>query len=886
MQRRISPNLYVAFLVTFAAAVFITQAHAYPNGVSGASGKSGSTCTMCHSTGTSIPTITISGPLTVTSGSTNTYTLSNNGTPNSGLDVGASAGTFTAGSTTQIMNGEITHMASLTTSPLSWTFSWTAPTVTTSTNVMMYGASISGGAGGSTGSAVVTITVNPAASAPSITSQPANQTVTAGQTATFSVTATGTAPLSYQWRKNSVNITGATSASYTTPATTAADSGSTFSVVVTNSAGSTTSSNGTLTVNAAAVAPSITSQPANQTVTAGQMATFSVTATGTAPLSYQWRKNSVNITGATSASYTTPATTAADSGSTFSVVVTNSAGSTTSSNATLTVNAAAVAPSITSQPANQTVTAGQTATFSVTATGTAPLSYQWRKNSVNITGATSASYTTPATTAADSGSTFSVVVTNSAGSTTSSNGTLTVNAAAVAPSITSQPVNRTVTAGQTATFSVSATGTSPMSYQWMKNGTNIGGAISSSYTTPATTMSDSGSAFSVLISNSAGNVTSNSATLTVNQATATAPSITTQPPNQTVTAGQAATFSVLATGTGPLSYQWRMNGTNISGANASSYTTQATTAANSGSMFSVVISNSAGSVTSSNARLTVNTAPTGGSGGLVLSTNRLVFYSEASGTLSPKRVRVTTSNGSPTGFTADVYGGSWISIDPSAGTTPGQITVSAYPSGLTAGTYSCVIKVTANGTTKRVYVVLVVARGGDDGGEHDDSSVVPFHLDPGGASTADAAWMDGYGVPVASKNDPTSQGLVLTRNPTASTAAIAGVVLKGATGTQLSQLSFDLRSDSECSARAPQFVVVTADEIVHRGSCANGTIQSLSVSGWQRVSFDPANARQLSPAVAPGTAVKTIALVMDQPVGSGMAVLDNINLNGRYIGRQ
>ena len=885
MQPKKFSPLCVAALVSFAVICFTTSALAYPNGVSGASGKSGSTCTMCHSSGTPLPSVVISGPMTVTSGSVNTYTLTNSGSPNSGLDIGASAGTFTAGSTTQVMNGEITQMAALTTSPLSWTFSWTAPTVTAPTTVTMYGASISGGYGGSTGSTVVTITVNPAATAPSITSQPTSQTVTAGQTASFSVTATGTAPLSYQWRKNGVNITGATSASYTTPATTTADSGSSFSVVVTNSAGSATSSNATLTVNAAAIAPSITSQPASQTITAGQTATFSVTATGTASLSYQWRKNGVYITGATSSSYTTPATTTGDSGSSFSVVVTNSAGSATSNTATLTVNAAAVAPSITSQPASQTVTAGQTASFSVSATGTAPLSYQWRKNGSNITGATSSSYTTPATTTADSGSAFSLMVTNSAGSVISNTATLTVNTAAVAPSITSQPASQTVTTGQVATFAVSVTGTAPMSYQWRKNGTNISGATSNSYTTPATATTDSGSTFSVMISNSAGSVTSNNATLTVNQATATRPSITTQPVNQTVTAGQAATFSVLATGAAPMGYQWRRNGANINGATSSSYTTAATTTADSGSTFSVLVSNSAGSATSNNATLTVNSSQTpSGNGKLVLSTDRLVFYSDGSSAPSPKGIKVTSNPGSTMSFTADVYGGSWISISPSAGQTPGQITVSAYPNGLTAGTYSCVIKITANGTTKRLYVVLVVARGGDDGEENDDSVVRPFHLDPGAQSTADAVWLDGYGVPVQSKKDPTNQGLVLTRNPSASKAAIAGAVIKGAAGSQLSQLSFDLRSDSECSAQAPQFVVVTADDVVHKGSCAGGTIQPLSVAGWQRVSFDPA--QQLTPTVAPGTAVKTIALVMDHPVGSGMAVVDDINVNGRYVVRQ
>jgi len=169
------------------------------------------------------------------------------------------------------------------------------------------------------------------------------------------------------------------------------------------------------------------------------MATFSVVATGTAPLSYQWRKNSTNISGATAASYTTPGTTTADNNAKFDVVVTNSVSSVTSAQATLTVNAAPVAPTITTQPANQTVAAGQTATFSVVATGTAPLSYQWRKNSTNISGATPASYTTPGTTTADNNATFDVVVANSVNSVTSSSATLTVNSVPVAPTITTRP---------------------------------------------------------------------------------------------------------------------------------------------------------------------------------------------------------------------------------------------------------------------------------------------------------------------------------------------------------------------------------------------------------------------------------------------------------------
>lgn len=164
--------------------------------------------------------------------------------------------------------------------------------------------------------------------------------MTVGSTATFSVAATGAQPLSYQWRKNQANISGATNASYTTAATTNADNGSAFDVVVSNGVlPNAVSMAATLTVTAAPVAPSITNSPKSVTVTVGQMATFTVVATGTAPLSYQWQKNQANINGANSASYTTPATALADSGSSFDVVVSNGIQpNATSGSATLTVN--------------------------------------------------------------------------------------------------------------------------------------------------------------------------------------------------------------------------------------------------------------------------------------------------------------------------------------------------------------------------------------------------------------------------------------------------------------------------------------------------------------------------------------------------------------------
>ncbi|MGH9736926.1 MAG: hypothetical protein ACRD8A_20340 [Candidatus Acidiferrales bacterium] len=162
-------------------------------------------------------------------------------------------------------------------------------------------------------------------------------TVIQGQAATFTVTGEGTGPFTYQWFLNGQPISGATSNSYTIGSTTASDNGDSFTVALSNAAGSVIAGPYMLTV---LVPPAITQQPLNQTVTAEQQATFSVTiaSTATTPLNYQWAENGTAINGATTATFTTPATSLADSGATYSVKISNTAGSVTSSPATLTVN--------------------------------------------------------------------------------------------------------------------------------------------------------------------------------------------------------------------------------------------------------------------------------------------------------------------------------------------------------------------------------------------------------------------------------------------------------------------------------------------------------------------------------------------------------------------
>jgi hypothetical protein len=638
--------------------------------------------------------------------------------------------------------------------------SYTTPAVTAADSGALFRCRVNNAVGSVISSQALLSVVIPQPAVVSV--EPHDTTVTEGRPASFAVTATGTATITYQWQKNGTNISGASASSYNIASAVRADSGAAFRCIVSNSAGKDTSIAARLRV--LAVPPTITTQPVAQSVTIGQTATFSLVASGSTPLAYQWQKNSTNIVGATSASYTTAATVIADSGATFRCIVSNSGGSVTSQAALLTVNRAPTvipnavsngtfeagttgwtfysngsaayatsspgssgsvlamlvnvtsegtnvqlyqagislepntsyqlsfdaycntghdvevslgqhgapytnyglvnrpidlttawqnfsvtftttgfsgsvsdarlmfwlasydaagdryyfdnvqlaktsdlapsAPTITTQPVAQSVTTGQTATFSVTATGTAPLSYQWQKNSADISGATGTSFTTAAVTAADNGSLFRCRVSNTAGSVTSSQALLSV--ATPQPAlVTTEPQDTTVIEGSPASFTVTATGTATITYQWQKNGTNISGATASSYSIASAARADSGAAFRCIVSNSAGKDTSIAALLKV---LAVPPAITTQPVAQSVTVGQTATFSVTATGSAPLSFQWQRNGTAISGATSASYTTVATVIADSGATFRCIVSNSGGSVTSQATLLIVDKA--------------------------------------------------------------------------------------------------------------------------------------------------------------------------------------------------------------------------------------------------------------------------------------
>ena len=253
------------------------------------------------------------------------------------------------------------------------------------------------------------------------------------------------------------------------------------------------------------IIPSIQQQPENKTLTAGSSCEFRCTATGTG-ITYQWKKDGINIPGAAAATYSVSDVGADDAG-VYSVTINGECGSVTSSNASLSI---CIIPSITTQPASLTRSTGTSASFSVAASGSG-LTYQWNKNGTQISGALTSSYTISNIGSGDAGN-YSVVVTGECGVPVTSNAAaLTV---CTAPLITSHPVSIAKAAGTSASFSVTATGTG-ISYQWQKNGADITGAASSTYTKTNLVSGDAGN-YSVVVSGSCGpSLTSNVATLTV-----------------------------------------------------------------------------------------------------------------------------------------------------------------------------------------------------------------------------------------------------------------------------------------------------------------------------------------------------------------------------------
>ena len=266
-------------------------------------------------------------------------------------------------------------------------------------------------------------------------------------------------------------------------------------------------------------------------------------------------------------------------------------------------------PLITAQPVGTAVDPGTTVNFTVTAAGAPTLTYQWLKDGTNITdvgsftGTTTSNLTVTSAQTTENGN-YSVIVANDYGSVTSSPAILFVSAGDVAPFISVDPQSQTILFGQGATFNVSGAAKPLPTYQWLKDNVVIPDATNTSYSIVNATLSDE-AGYSVILSNSVNSITSAVATLTVN----IPPVITNQPVSTSVLNGGSASFTVVAGGKPVPTYQWLKNTFPITDATNATLTFNPAVPTDAGT-YAVVVVNSAGSVSSTNVTLIVNSAMT------------------------------------------------------------------------------------------------------------------------------------------------------------------------------------------------------------------------------------------------------------------------------------
>ncbi len=345
-----------------------------------------------------------------------------------------------------------------------------------------------------------------------INTQPVSQAVVLASDVTFTVNASSSENISYQWYMSNVPIPGATGSSFTIASVGFEDTGL-YYVVVRDSVASVKSLKATLTVSPTSIAPVIRTQPASVLVTEGFTANFSVVATGT-NLSYQWFKGLTPLDGETKSTLSIIDVLPANAGS-YHVVVSNDASNVRSFSARLTVNAIVIAPVITTDPASVTVTEGNLLALTVVATGS-NLTYQWYQDGLPISGAILATYSVGAVALGDAGF-YQVVVSNTGGSVLSSGTVVSVTPLLTAPVISQQPLSVTAALGTEVTFSVTASGVGN-EYEWLKDGDVIDEATTDTLTISSVLGADAG-VYQVEISNNLGTVLSNEVTLTISLST-------------------------------------------------------------------------------------------------------------------------------------------------------------------------------------------------------------------------------------------------------------------------------------------------------------------------------------------------------------------------------
>jgi hypothetical protein len=317
---------------------------------------------------------------------------------------------------------------------------------------------------------------NGASAPPSITTQPVSASVTVGQTATFFVATTGTAPFTYQWQRNNTSIAGGTSSTYTTPPATASDNSALFRVVVSNSVGSATSSTATLNVSGSAGA-AVQVNPNNATLSVGSTQQFAATVTGTSNTAVTWTMSGAGCSGGACGTisggglYTAPAS--VPSPAILSVTGTSVADPTKSTSASVTI-VAATAVLLSMSPTSASVPTAGTDSFKATVTGTTNTAVTWSLTGAGCsasscgtlaTSSLSAVYQAPIV--APSPASVNVVATSMADPSKSALANVTIMPVV---GVTVAPASTSVLTGATQQLSASVVGSANTAVTWTLQG--------------------------------------------------------------------------------------------------------------------------------------------------------------------------------------------------------------------------------------------------------------------------------------------------------------------------------------------------------------------------------------------------------------------------------
>ena len=368
----------------------------------------------------------------------------------------------------------------------------------------------------------------------------------------------------------------------------------------------------------ATLPPKVTLQPTSMSVEEGGPASFTSAASNSPTI--QWEASTDGgvtfhpIEGATSGTYSIAATTLPESGSEFRAVFTNAGGSATSKPATLTVTKK---PVVTQQPVDANAQEGQSASFEAHASGSPAPTTQWQESTdggvtfKNLTGATGSALHLSNLSKSQDGWKFRAFFKNSTGEATSQAATLHI---VDPPKISTQPLDTTVTEGESATFNSGASGNPAPTEQWELSTDGgatwapVEGATSNMLTVPSTSVSENGYRYRATFTNVAGSVTTNSVKLTVQGR----PVVTEQPESVTVGVGATATFKAGGTGLPAPTVQWELSlnegasWSPIGGATSTTLTIASAQLSESGREYRAVFKNAAGTATSEAATLTVS----------------------------------------------------------------------------------------------------------------------------------------------------------------------------------------------------------------------------------------------------------------------------------------